>query len=97
MAKNNCPRGMYEDEEGTYRFIDPGTAPVTMKQWFWGEVIRSVSDEKTKGRVSKKQTAQVFAHEADVAGFIMKQCPSPWPVSEYDDVKVKISYGLMNR
>lgn len=92
--KNNTPNGMYDDGCGNFCFIDGGTVPVTQKKWFDGTVTRSAHDEKTKTRVSKTQHARVFCHDDEVVGYVLRQCPLPWPVSEYDDVKTKVTYGL---
>jgi len=96
MSNNgSCPKKMYDDGGGNYRFLVPGTNPVTQKKWFWGIVNRSARDDKSKCRVSKRQEARVYCHEGDVVGLVMRQCPLPWPIGEYDDVKTNVSYGLV--
>lgn len=95
-AAGITPRnGMYTDENGFMRFINPGTAKTADgKRWYCGTIVRKIVDGHGDVQRKSKQQAEVFCLESQVQGLLFKQCPDPFAGTTIEgELRVSLSYG----
>jgi len=87
-------KGMHNNDQGVAVFDDPGTAvqPGGGKRWWVGTVVRKVFNSRNEMIRKSKQTARVFAKEADVVAMVCRQCSEASVISE-GELRTSVTYS----